>query len=354
MASLGSISLFDELTVALMSINSVEAEHCHQDFSVSTVLEYANIPIICLDRSSPSNLTIEHDDIELTVVFTISDEPVTAAADKENIPLERLNKVSAWPYVHMLSEDKEKMNEGDNTATPLRPPIQVQIIESPPRFMDERMQAHYDQILNNATIVPSKASSGRVKGLLKVKLLDVYNLIKATIASLYHAKDTFLHLLHIMKLVASYMREGCKILLLIAQDTAYEFLLAIDRLLSELLGVVDDFLDQNVSELYSIIADIVDSLVKHIRQSAKLIGNSVKPAIRIGISTAKPFMRPFESTAAYIMKPVISKSISTALAFQQHIQYRFPIVGTLLSDVTAVASDLIQEALIIYQDEQQE
>jgi hypothetical protein len=296
-ASIGKFHMFEEVSVVL----ATDTLDSHD------VVDKISIPIICLDRKKPSDLTLEELDLLFTISFKVLPLPPSEFID------------NALGAASSAKETSKRSLRSPVTAieVPLpSTPSQLSIQPSP----------------SSSQLNPSK----RKHGALVVRLSDVYMLIRGLMRSL--AVSNFQMAVATMETLQSltqHLLTTSRILVSISMDIGMEVLQAIDETIIESLTALDDTL----AAYRDVAANCLRAVIEHLsiqnleRSAENLFIDWTRQLIRFPVRWTKPILKLAVGTATpvfQVAKPfVIDPHLERARSARQHF-ISYPIVGNAL------------------------
>lgn len=295
--SLGKFNIYDEVAV-ILSVDSIDS---------NTILDKIAVPVICLDKAKPSDLTLEEINKVFTISFKILPPPPAEFHDSEE-------SLSIGAKKDMLP------------STSIRQ-------------------------INNASIgtKPTKEPNK-----LSVRLSDIYTLLRSFVIQLSTSVSSASIALETIQLLTQYMFNTSRIAVHIILDLGLESIKAIDTTIYESLATIDDGLAFYRSVVVDCLTSVFDRLKLDLpelhRSGQEIIANAARPWIRFPVRITKPLLKIAISTAQPFMdisKPfIIDPSIQQIMSLRDRI-IEYPLMGP----AVAQTENIVQYALNEIKDE---
>lgn len=291
--SLGNFYIHEEVTIVLSS-DTIEAHN---------ILDKISVPIICLDKNKPSDLTIEHFDRVFTITFKFLPPPPAEFRDSEYFPLPSTNR--------NLSPQKSVRSLVDERNSPAKPPT---------------------------------ASTEARANKLSVRLSDIYSLIRSMVIALSTSVNTASIAVETIQLLTSYIFDSSRIGLQIVIDIGWESMKAVDATIFESLSLIDESL-----ELYRKVAiDCLHSVFARLKLDAAqlektgklMLANFAGSWIRFPVRMTRPLLNFALNTALPVYKlsqPLIDPSIDRLAMLRNRI-VEYPLVGSVVIEAENVVN----------------
>lgn len=295
-SSIGKFHMFEEVSVVV----ATDTLDSHD------VVDKVSIPIICLDRNKPSDLTLEELDLMFTISFKVLPLPPSEYID------------NALGTATSAKETSKRT---------LRTPVKT--IEVP------------SSTTTQLSIQPSPSSlqpnqSNRRHGALVVRLSDIYMLMRGLMRSLAVSNfQVAVASMETLQSLTQHLLATSRVLVSISMDIGMEVLQAIDETIIESLTALDDTL----AAYRDVVANCLRAVFEHLsienieRSAENLLTNWTRQFIRFPVRWTKPVLKLAVGTATPVFqlaKPfVIDPHLEHARIARQHL-INYPIVGNAL------------------------